>query len=154
MLNRSIRIRLILVLTVSLALISCEKSKVITGLEEFVVTVEPQSYELNDSNSLIQENYVDYKVTVKDENDNARNGVELYVDSPVMRVANGVFWFEFPVGSGIKVYNSIYPVTDDAGGVFIRVGFRHGGTISFSDDIQVYSGSAEIGSFTITVTSN
>ena len=129
----------------------CDQGKVITAPAGFVVTVNPVSFDWTDTGVSIISNTVDFTIIVYDADGKARDHIELYIDSPVMRAmaVNQIMWFEYPYGT--PVYTAIKPVTDSAGGYQLRVGFRSGGGLNYSDDISIMSGSATLATIAFSV---
>lgn len=137
-------ILLITVLTYS----GCDPGSSLTAPSGTVITVDPDAYTFTDGRGSITEDYKDFTILVEDLNGNEMNNIELYIDSPFVRMAEEYIWFEV---NDVKVFDAISPTTDGAGGYQLRVGYKSGLGITYTAVVEILSGSAEHAIITLTI---
>lgn len=146
------KIHYALLVLLAVSLYGCSEGKTITAPSATTITADPDTFSFSDGRVGLTENYADFTIIVLDVYGKPMNNIDLYIDSPVIRAmaAEGTMWFEHPYGT--RVYNAITPTTDENGGYQLRVGFTHGGSLDYFDDIIIMSGSAEHAQIDFSVT--
>lgn len=126
----------------------CDQGSSITAPSGSIITVDEDTYTLADGRGYVSEDYKDFTILIEDLNGDQMNNIELYIDSPFVRMPEQYIWFEV---NDEKVFDAISPTTDEAGGYQLRVGFKSGQGTTYTAVIEILSGSAAHATITLNI---